>query len=264
MATFAIGDVQGCFEPLQRLLQRIDYRRDRDRLCFVGDLVNRGPQSLDTLRFMVDQDVTAVLGNHDIYALARAFDVVTPTSDDTLNGMWSAPDRDALLAWLVSRPVLHDEPTHTLVHAGLLPAWTLDTARAEARHIEHHLANDPKTFLARYFQRARTPWTPLLTGSERAVAALSVFIRIRFVDAQNHPVSGSTAPERPPHPAARPWFTAGRWDKPIAFGHWAALGLWVDERFASLDSGCVWGSTLTAMNLENRNIMAVSARAMRD
>lgn len=259
MATYAIGDVQGCFEPLTRLLSRIGYRPGSDRLCLVGDLVNRGPQSLETLRFLVDAGATAVLGNHDLYALARAFELIPPSGDDTLHELWAAPDRERLLHWLCSRPVLHDEPRHTLVHAGLHPRWTLELARAEARAIEQRLANDPKAFLARYFQRARPAWSPDLTGTERAVAALSVFVRIRFVDAHGAPISGATPPERPPRPEARPWFLAGTWDKPIVFGHWAALGLWVDERVAALDTGCVWGHTLTAMNLDSRDIWAVGA-----
>jgi bis(5'-nucleosyl)-tetraphosphatase (symmetrical) len=261
MATWAIGDVQGCHEPLTRLMERVRYRRGADRLCFVGDLVNRGPDSLGVLRVAMAEDSLAVLGNHDLYALARAFDLVPPTSDDTLSALWTAPDRDALIGWLLARPVLLEVSGALVVHAGLLPRWSATEATAEARLVERYLAADPKSFLARYFQRPKTPWSPELSGAERAVAALGVFVRIRFVDSLGQPVPGASAPERPPVPGARPWFLSGApRDRRVVFGHWAALGLWVDERVAGLDSGCVWGGSLTAMNLENRDIFAVGIK----
>jgi bis(5'-nucleosyl)-tetraphosphatase (symmetrical) len=261
MATYAIGDVQGCYEPLTRLLERIGYRRGADRLCFVGDLVNRGPSSLETLRLAVAEDAIAVLGNHDVYALARAFDLVPPQHDDTLAALWTAPDRDTLVTWLMTRPVMTEAAGALLVHAGLLPRWSVDEALGEARAVERALAADPKSFIARYFQRPRTPWSPGLSGTERAVAALGVFVRIRFVDRSGQPVGGASSPERPPHPEARPWFTVGApRDRRVVFGHWAAMGLWIDERFAGLDSGCVCGGSLTAMNLENRDVWAVPAK----
>ncbi len=261
MATYAIGDVQGCYEPLTRLLARVRFDPGRDRLWFVGDLVNRGPASLETLRFMARHDVTAVLGNHDTYALARAFEVVPPTPDDTLSAVWSAPDRDALVDWLLARPVLHEEGGFAMVHAGLLPAWDLEAARAEARLVERHLRADPRAFLARAFRKPRPAWSPELQGVERAVAALGVFTRLRFVDAGGQAVPGASPPEQPPTPEARPWFEAGRWEAPVVFGHWAALGLWVDERVLALDSGCVWGNSLTAVCLENLAIYSVTARS---
>ncbi len=260
MATYAIGDVQGCFEPLMQLLARIRFDPDRDELWFVGDLVNRGPDSLETLRFMMRHDVRAVLGNHDTYALARHFGVTPPTRDDTLGPLLSAPDREALMGWLLSRPVLIEDRGFVMVHAGLLPAWDLGTARAEARHLESELRSDPKALLARILQKPRPPWSAELQGRERAAAAASVFTRIRFVDAAGLPIAGSTAPENPPIPEARPWFRAGRWERPIVFGHWAALGLWIEDQVLALDSGCVWSNCLTAVRLEDRAIFAVQAR----
>lgn len=260
MTTWAIGDVQGCFEPLRRLLLRVAYRPGEDRLCFVGDLVNRGPDSLETLRFMVEHDVTAVLGNHDIYALARWLGVTERTRDDTLDALLAAPDRDRLFAWLVSRPVLTEVLGHTLVHGGILPGWTLTQAHDEARAIEAHLRGDARALLSHYFQRPRLPFDPSLGGLDRACAALNVFVRLRFVDARGAAVKGATPPERPPRPDARPWFLAGHWEHPIVFGHWAALGLWLDERVAGLDSGCVWGNSLTALDLEARRVFSVCAR----
>lgn len=261
MATWAIGDVQGCFEPLTRLMERVRYRRGTDRLCFVGDLVNRGPDSLEVLRLAMAEDAIAVLGNHDLYALARAFDLVPPTADDTLSALWTAPDRDALIGWLLARPVLAEVSGALVVHAGLLPRWSAAEALEEARAVERYLAADPKSFIARYFQRPKIPWSAELSGAERAAAALGVFVRIRFVDGEGRPVPGASPPERPPVEGARPWFLMGEArDKRVVFGHWAALGLWVDERVAGLDTGCVWGGSLTAMNLDNRDIFAVGAK----
>ena len=266
MATYAIGDVQGCFEPFMQLLERVRFDPARDRLWLVGDLVNRGPRSLDVLRWLAAHDrcVTAVLGNHDVYALARAFDAVPPTAHDTLADLLAAPDRDALIAWLAARPVLHQSDGHVLVHAGLLPAWDLPAAHAEARAIEAALVSDPRAFLAEYFQRPRRPWSwSPLSDIDRAVAALSVMIRVRFVDAAGAPVPGATSPESPPHAGAVPWFRApDRRSRgtPIVLGHWAALGLWIEGDVIALDSGCVWGGSLTAVRLEDRAVFAVPAR----
>jgi len=266
MATYAIGDIQGCFAPLMQLLERVRFDPERDRLWLVGDLVNRGPRSLEVLRWLVAHDrcVTAVLGNHDVYALARAFDAAPPTADDTLAELLSAPDRDALVAWLVRRPVLHQSEGHALVHAGLLPGWDLPAAHAEARAIEAALLADPRAFLAAYFHRPRRPfsWNPL-SDMERAVGALAVMTRLRFVDAHGAPVSGATPPEAPPRPDAAPWFLSPERRSrgtPVVFGHWAALGLWIDGDVLALDSGCVWGGSLTAVRLEDRAVFAVPAR----
>lgn len=266
VATYAIGDVQGCFEPFMQLLERVRFDPGHDRLWLVGDLVNRGPRSLDVLRWLHAHDrcVTAVLGNHDVYALARAFDAVPPTHDDTLGELLAAPDRDALITWLAARPVLHQSEGHVLVHAGLLPAWDLPAAHAEARAIEAALGADPRAFLAAYFHRPRRPWSwSPLSDVERAVAALSVMTRLRFVDAEGAPAPGAAPPESPPAPETVPWFrAAGRRSRgtPIVFGHWAALGLWIEGDVLALDSGCVWGGSLAAVRLEDRAVFAVPAR----
>jgi bis(5'-nucleosyl)-tetraphosphatase (symmetrical) len=260
MATYAIGDIQGCFEPLMQLLARIGFEPGRDTLWCVGDLVNRGPQSLETLRFLAKQGAQAVLGNHDTYALARAFGVTPPTRDDTLSALWTAPDRDPLVDWLLARPVMREDRGYAMVHAGLLPAWDLNQARAEARRVEDHLRRDPQGFLTRCFAKPRPPWSPDLDEDTRAAAAAQVFTRIRFVDGKGQPIPGSTAPENPPTPDARPWFRAGHWEVPIIFGHWAALGLWIEDDILALDSGCVWSNCLTAVRLEDRAIFAVQAR----
>lgn len=268
MATYAIGDIQGCYEPFLQLLERVRFDPAKDRLWLVGDLVNRGPRSLDVLRFLVEHRhaVQAVLGNHDIYALARAFNVTSPTDDETLAAFVAAPDRDALVAWLLTCPVLFEANGHALVHAGFLPAWDFATARREARAVEAALATDPAGLLNSYFNRKRHPWSLSLSGVDRAVSALSVFTRIRFVDGDGRFVSGSGAAEKPPVAGVVPWFKAprGTTGTPIVFGHWASLGLWIEGDVMALDSGCVWNGSLTAVRIEDRAVFSVSNRKEED
>lgn len=264
MATYAIGDIQGCYEPFRQLLTRIRFDPAKDRLWLVGDLVNRGPRSLDVLRFLVEHRhaVHAVLGNHDIYALARAFGVTAPTSDETLSELMAAPDRDVLVAWLLSCELLFEGDGYAMVHAGLLPAWDLAAARREARAVEAALSDDPAALLGAYFNRKRPVWSLALSGTERAVAALSVFTRIRFVDVDGRCVSGSGPAEAPPVAGAIPWFKArrGTTGTPIIFGHWASLGLWIEDDVMALDSGCVWNGSLTAVRIEDRAVFSISNR----
>lgn len=259
MACYAIGDIQGCVEPLERLLLRMGFDSARDELWCLGDLVNRGPASLETLRLLKQMGAQSVLGNHDVYAIARAYGIVQTNPDDTLEALLEAEDKDVLVQWLLERPVMAQVAGHTLVHAGLLPCWSIEDALAEARIAEEYLRNDPKGFLTRYFHNKRGPWQPTLTGIERAISALATLTRVRFVDAQGRMVKGSSPPELPPQPGTRPWFQARTWEQPIAFGHWAALGLWVNSKVVALDSGCVWGHNLTGCNLETHDIYAVAA-----
>jgi len=264
MATYAIGDIQGCYEPFLRLLERIHFDPASDRLWLVGDLVNRGPCSLDVLRFLVEHRhaIHAVLGNHDIYALARVFGVTPPTDDETIASFVAAPDRDALVAWLLTCPLLFEADGHAMVHAGLLPAWDFATARREARNVEAALTADPVGLLDAYFNRKRNAWSLSLAGIDRAVAALSVFTRIRFVDGDGRFVSGSGPAEAPPVAGAIPWFKAPRGSSgtPILFGHWASLGLWIEGDVLALDSGCVWNGSLTAVRIADRAVFAVPNR----
>lgn len=266
MATYAIGDIQGCYEPFMRLLERIRFDPGSDRLWLVGDLVNRGPQSLETLRFLVRHRdvVTAVLGNHDVYALARAHNVTKPTDDETLAELLAAPDRDALFAWLGGLPFLHDADRFALVHAGFLPQWDIETARTEARAAEAALRTNPALLLHAYFNQKRQPWSPTLRGVERLVATIGVLTRIRFVDGDGRFVAGSGAPEAPPAPGLVPWFRKRTDDTTFVFGHWASLGLWLEGKVLGLDSGCVWNGSLTALRLDDRAVFAVTNRREAD
>ncbi|MFO0749543.1 MAG: symmetrical bis(5'-nucleosyl)-tetraphosphatase [Myxococcota bacterium] len=266
MATYAIGDLQGCFRQFQQLLERIRFDPARDRLWLVGDLVNRGPESLDVLRWLVAHDhcATVVLGNHDLYLLGRAANVTPATGQDTLGAVLYAPDRDALIDWLRRRPVVVCDERHLMVHAGFHPRWELERdILAQAAGIEAALrAPDWKDFVALYFRRPRPPWSPSQTGRERLASALGVMTRIRFVGADCEPLDGSGPPERA-RPGVVPWFRAATrapLGRIVVHGHWASLGLWIDDSHYALDSGCVWGGLMTALRLEDRATYAVPCR----
>ena len=263
MATYAIGDIQGCFAPLERLLRRIAFDPERDRLWLVGDLVNRGPDSLAVLRWAMahDRAVVSVLGNHDLHLLARYAAVIGPSSDETIGPLLSAPDADALVGWLGRRPLLHREAGYVMVHAGLLPSWTVDEAEGLARDIEAELRGPgrPAFLHALYHQRPRRfAWE--LDPRTRRLVATAVLTRVRTVDAEGQATARFKGPPEEAPPGQTPWFQVpGRASAgtPILFGHWAALGLWVEGDVMALDSGCVWGGSLTALRLEDRAVFAV-------
>jgi len=266
VATYVIGDIQGCRAPLEQLLGRVGFDRVRDRLWLVGDLVNRGPDSLGVLRFFAaHRDVTtAVLGNHELYLLGRAAGVVPRTRDDTLDAILEAADRDALVDLVRHLPVVAGDARHLLVHAGFHPRWRRATIDAEAQAIEDALRGPAwRDFLALYFRRPRPTWAPGLEPLPRAAAALQIMTRIRFVGPDEEPIEGSGPPELAP-PEVVPWFRTPTWQAPagvtIVHGHWASLGLWIEPGHVALDSGCVWGGLLTAMRLEDRAVFAVSCR----
>jgi bis(5'-nucleosyl)-tetraphosphatase (symmetrical) len=260
MATFAIGDIQGCYETLRRLLDRCGFDPGSDRLWLVGDLVNRGPRSLEALRWArsMQDRLTMVLGNHDLHLLGRAFGVRKPKRRDTLNAILDAPDRAELLGWLRRRPLLHDEGGRLLVHAGLLPEWTLDTARGLARELEQGLADVAPARVLETVNGSGPPrWDERLGRADRLRVALRAFTRLRTLTADGHDCPDfSGPPERAPD-GCRPWYElASRRgdDVTIVCGHWAALGLRLQKGLVALDTGCVWGGTLTALRLDDRRV----------
>ena len=183
MALYAIGDIQGCDTELGALLRAVKFSADRDQLWFVGDLVNRGPESLQTLRRIraLGDAVTVTLGNHDLHLLAVACGVARIRSDDTLNDILAAPDRDALLEWLIGRPLLHEDGALglCLLHAGLAPQWDLKTARQCAREFEKALHEDPEKLLARLYGDEPDRWDPELRGEDRLRFIVNCFTRLR-------------------------------------------------------------------------------------
>jgi len=257
MATYAIGDVHGCFETLKRLLRRIGFDRGRDRLWLVGDLVNRGPDSLGVLRWAAGEGdrIVVVLGNHDLHLMARAAGVAGPKRRDNLEDVLAAPDRDDLLAWLRRRPLVHREDGILLVHAGLLPQWSADQAEELAREVEARLQSEKGVkLLAAFGEKAAERWKDGLSGFDRARIALAGFAKLRTLTAE-----GRMCPDFSGHPKEAPkgcipWYLApGRKSAgaKLIFGHWAALGLLIDDGIAGLDTGCSWGRELTALRLDD-------------
>lgn len=245
MSTWAIGDVQGCFDSLQALLAHLGWRPGGDDLWFVGDLVNRGPKSLETLRWARKHDVTAVLGNHDLHLLARAEGKRRAGKGDTLDPILQAKGREKLLGWLRGRPLLHETDDTVLVHAGIPPRWSLGKARRRARAAEERLRSDGA---AAFF--GDPPPAP-----ERDVRTVAGLTRMRYVDGDGRPLFEFKGPPHLAPEGHHPWFEHARPDKRLVFGHWAALGLRVHEGLVGLDTGCVWGHHLTAVNLDTGEVV---------
>lgn len=272
MPDYAIGDVQGCFEPLIRLLDHINFDENRDRLWFVGDLVNRGPQSLEVLRFIKNLPVKPqiTLGNHDLYLLLKIF-TKQPWSnhDDTLQPVLAASDREALGHWLRKQSLLvHDASLGVVMcHAGIAPAWDLDAAKACARELEHALASDNFVdFLCGMYGNEPACWSADLKGQARLRIITNFFTRMRFCDIQGClSLACKRAPSDAP-PGLFPWFEVpGRRPvhEDIVFGHWAALeGKSIVERVFPIDTGCFWGGELTALRLQDRQRFSVKGQTV--
>jgi bis(5'-nucleosyl)-tetraphosphatase (symmetrical) len=262
MATYAIGDIQGCFKSLRRLLDRVSFDQHSDRLWLVGDLVNRGPDSLATLRFTrsLGTSVFPVLGNHDLFLLAAAENVVALRPKDTIQDILAADDRSELTGWLRRQPLHRREGQFFMVHAGLLPQWSVDEAVNLAREVESVLAGpDYKTFLHELFHGPTPQWDPALKGMERLVSISRVFTRLRTTTPRGEMSSFSGPPEEAPA-GFLPWFRIPHRrssEATVITGHWAALGLHIEPNVLAIDSGCVWGRQLTAVRLEDRTIHQV-------
>jgi bis(5'-nucleosyl)-tetraphosphatase (symmetrical) len=266
MPTYAIGDLQGCHEPLQRLLDRVRFDPARDRLWFVGDVVNRGPDSLATLRFVhsLGDAAVTVLGNHDLHLLAVAEGFAKLKRDDTLDDILGAPDRAELLDWLRHRPLMHFEDGVAMVHAGLLPAWTISRALTLAAEVEAQLrATTYRSFLAQMYGNLPSRWDERLAGPDRLRVIVNAMTRMRVctVDGTMEFAHKGAAKDLPE--GYLPWFAvparASR-DTPVIFGHWSALGLVQRENVVGLDTGCLWGRKLSALRLDDRQVVQVSCR----
>ncbi len=258
MALYAIGDVQGCDNELGDLLDALRFSAERDRLWFVGDLVNRGPDSLRVLRRIrsLGDAATVTLGNHDLHLLAVAFGSGRLRSDDTLGDILAAPDRDALLEWLAGRPLFHEDQALKIcmLHAGLAPQWDLGLARQCAREFENALQREPKDLLDRLYGDQPDLWDDDLEGADRLRFVVNCFTRLRYVDADGRlMLRAKGSPKKPQTQSLIPWFEArrARWLGPrIVFGHWSTLGFFHNAHVTGLDTGCVWGGKLTAWRLD--------------
>ena len=263
MVRYAIGDVQGCMTSLERLLAVIGHDPARDRLWLVGDLVNRGPRSLDVLRWARGQGaaVTAVLGNHDLHLLARVAGLAPAKKRDTLDEVLAAPDRDELIDWVRTRPLVHEEDGWLMVHAGLHPMWTAARARALAGEIEAGLRSPGWKAWLREALGSGGAWRDDLAGAARTRSILWYLLRARTCDASGAPVEFDGAPEDAPA-GALPWYAVpgAAWrDHTVVFGHWAAHGLRLGPQWIATDAGCVWGNRLAAVRLEDRAVFQVDA-----
>lgn len=260
MATYAIGDVQGCYDELRQLLGDIGFRRGRDKLWFVGDLVNRGPKSLEVLRFVssLGDAAVTVLGNHDLHLLAQYEGVEKLKEKDTFQDVLDAPDSRELVDWLRRRPMMHADDSYAMVHAGILPVWSVEKALELGTEVQAALAaRNYRDFLQRMYGGSPDAWRDNLSGWDRLRVIVNAMTRMRFCSSEGRmelDAKGAKAPR-----GFQPWFETRPASErtTIVFGHWSQLGLRLDERLAGLDSGCVWGGRLSALRLQDRKLYQV-------
>lgn len=263
MTIYAIGDLQGCLDPLKRLLDRLGFEPGVHRLWFTGDLVNRGPDSVATLRFVksLGEAAVTVLGNHDLHLLAVAEGFQAARRGDTMQEVLDAPDAAELLAWLRHRPLIHHDAGHLLIHAGLPPQWDLDTALACAREVEAVLRGaDYRELLRGMYGNEPAEWQDELAGLERWRFTINALTRLRYctpegrMDFRDKGAPGTQAA------GLVPWFEApGRKSAglEIICGHWSTLGQFSRDGVHSLDTGCVWGGRLSALALDTHRFVSV-------
>jgi bis(5'-nucleosyl)-tetraphosphatase (symmetrical) len=259
MATYVIGDVQGCFDELKELLRKCSYDKKADRLWFVGDLVNRGPKSLEVLRFVRDLGTRAVvvLGNHDLHLVTQHEGFERKRKDDTFGDVLEADDADELVEWLRTRPMMHLDRGYAMLHAGLLPQWSIEQAMALGKEVEASLrAPNYRDFLKNMYGSKPEEWSDALTGWDRLRVIVNAMTRMRFCSREGR-MEFHAKGSKPP-PGYLPWYeTRRRKETPIVFGHWSQLGLRLDPAATCLDSGCVWGGSLSALRLEDRALFQI-------
>lgn len=265
MTDYAIGDVQGCHDPLVRLLEKLAFDPSRDRLWFTGDLVNRGPDSLATLRFVrqLGERALCVLGNHDLHLLAVHAGYIKQKKRDTLQAVLDAPDCDELIAWLRCRPMALHQCGFLMVHAGVLPQWDVTQTIQCAAEVEAVLRSDGYgEFLREMYGDEPAAWHDALSGADRLRCIVNALTRLRFCSTDGRMRLDAKGPPGSQPPGYLPWFrvpgraTAGT---RIIFGHWSTLGDVEDAGIHGLDSGCVWGGKLSAMPLD-RTTERITAR----
>ena len=255
MALYLIGDAQGCDSQLGRLLSKVDFSPSRDRVYLLGDLVNRGPESARVLRRIAGYGAAArcVLGNHDLHLLGVAAGARSLGRRDTLQAVLDAPDRAAMLDWLRQQPLAIFEHDWLMVHAGVLPQWSVELTLELAREVEAALRGaGMDEFLQSMHGNAPAQWTSDLSGIERLRVTVNALTRLRFCTADGVMEFDTSADPEAALPGYLPWFEApGRKtvDTPIAFGHWSALGYVNRPNLVGLDTGCVWGRRLSALQI---------------
>lgn len=264
MARYAIGDVQGCYNQLIQLIDKIGFNPSVDVLYFVGDLVNRGPESYKVLKWIYkNQDnIICVLGNHDIYLLGRYAQILKPDSDETIGDILNAKDANKLIDYLRCQPLVFHDSNYILSHAGVYPKLDFNTLIYLNRIISNYLqSNDYPFFIHKIFGNKPTSWSDSLDLIQKMKFIINTSTRMRFLNTSDYSLDYKYKGELAGGPAElTPWFKVEfdkSINKKIIFGHWAALGFYHDDKVLSLDTGCVWGKKLTAVNLENFEIFQV-------
>jgi bis(5'-nucleosyl)-tetraphosphatase (symmetrical) len=273
MATWAIGDLQGCYDETARLIDKLQYDQARDALWFCGDLVNRGGQSLEVLRLIrsLGPQTVVTLGNHDLSLLAIA--ERTPAEQEKVNpelrSVLFAPDRNELLGWLRTQKLLHHDAAlnFAMVHAGMAPRWTLEQAQRAAREVENQLhGTDYRRLLRSMFGNKPEVWSGRLRGIERQRASINVLTRLRYCDARGRIAFSEKGTPGSQKPGLYPWFEVPgmlRRDVRVVCGHWSTLGRFAGLGVYAIDSGCVWGGALTALRLDAEDPYFVSEKSTR-
>jgi bis(5'-nucleosyl)-tetraphosphatase (symmetrical) len=271
MAIWAVGDVQGCGATLEALLQELAFDPSRDRLWMAGDLVNRGPDSLGVLRRLkaLGPAVTAVLGNHDLHLLAAAEGLRDASGSDTFDDVLTAPDREELLGWLRTLPLAHEEQVEgrpwLMIHAGLHPSWTVARTLDLAAEVQDALTTDGgRVALEALAVKTSGGWSDDLVDGPRLSAIVATLTRLRACATDGSPCRGfSGSPDQIPDGCVPWWAVPGRaaaGSHTVVCGHWAAQGLRHEPGMVALDTGCVWGGSLTALRLEDGRVVSVPSR----
>ena len=267
MATYIVGDIQGCYDELRQLLSLADFNPEIDELWAAGDLVARGPKSLKTLRYLKKIGAKVILGNHDLHLLATAIGVYPVKAKDKTAPILKADDKRELLTWLRKQPLLLEHPEYKfiMVHAGVLPAWTIEKAKSLAKEIEQQLAGkEYKTLLKNMYGNHPTAWNDSLSGIERTRFIINAFTRMRYCTLSGElEFQHKLAPEQINNNQLKPWFDITRThNQPILFGHWAALlGDVEQDDLYALDTGCVWGNSLSMIRWQDKKIFSLSCSA---
>jgi bis(5'-nucleosyl)-tetraphosphatase (symmetrical) len=268
VAIYAIGDIQGCYHALQALLARIEFNAKTDQLWLVGDLINRGSGSLEVLRwcYLHQESLRIVLGNHDLHALVVANGIVSAHKGDTLDTLLAAEDRDVLLDWLRHQHLAYHQEGYLMVHAGLLPQWTAEQAIAYATEVEVTLQGDDYLyFLQHMYGNMPNHWDVALTGLDRLRVITNAMTRLRVCTLEGEMEFKFKGELQNVPDGYIPWFDVpdrATRNTEVIFGHWSALGLQQRKNLYALDTGCLWGGKLTAMNIHTKKIVQVDSHPL--
>ncbi|ELB2904854.1 bis(5'-nucleosyl)-tetraphosphatase (symmetrical) ApaH [Vibrio alginolyticus] len=266
MATYIVGDIQGCFDELQRLLEKVSFSAKKDQLWLAGDLVARGPKSLETLRFVKSLGASAivVLGNHDLHLLAVAHGIKKVKDKDRTAPIFTVPDKEELLTWLAQQPLMAEHDEFVMCHAGISPQWNLKTARKCAREVERIIQSEELPWLLKnMYSNQPDSWDDSLQGLDRYRYIINAFTRMRFCFPDGRlDMDCKLPPQQVSGNELIPWFDVPKrihLNKAVLFGHWAALQGYMNNEVIGLDTGCVWGGSLTMIRWEDKKIFTQDA-----